>query len=273
MIRMIRTVNLRALQEGAELAADLEADLEIAEAAVEAHKKDAAADAGLRQQLVTDLGEVRTELVAAESRESDLLRLLNLLLAATKYAFDAADAPLHLVLHEGRVHSTHRDRKAAEAVTPYADCEWVPMSKPNPNPFGWKIHRAAPPALPSPEGAGEIEALMERLERPALEQLGEANRLQALTGELETVRAQRDTAIEDTGTAAAALTAESLAYAFYRAAVTEAVTEIAMALSTKNPRASLREVSGLLIRHAELFGIDSHGPQTGADTEKKGAAL
>lgn len=264
MIRMIRTKTLRALQEGAEVASVLEADLENAEAAVEAYKKDAAADAGLRQQLVTDLGEVRTELVAAESRNTDLVRLVELLLGAVKYAVDAAEAPTEVVLHEGRVRSAHRDRKSAQAATPYPDGNWVPSQTPDPNPLGWKIQTAPLPPLPAPASADEIEALMERLERPALEQLDEAR-------ELESIRSQRDTAIENTETAAAALTAESLAFAFHRVAVTEAVTEIAMALSAKNPRAALREISGLLLRHAETFGIDPHGPETGADTKKKGA--
>lgn len=264
MIRMIRTKNLRALQEGAELASVLEADLELAENAIEGFKTDAAADAGLRQQLVTDLGEVRTELVASESRGADLHRLVELLVGATKYAFDAADAPIDVVLHEGKVRSSHRDRASAQAATPFPDGGWVPAQDPDPDPLGWKIQRTTPPPLAAPGTAGEIEALMERLERPALEQLDEAR-------ELETVRSQRDTAIEDTETAAAALTAESLAFAFHRAAVTEAVTEIAMALSADDPRAALREVSGLLLRHAETFGIDPHGPETGADTKKKGA--
>lgn len=274
MIRMIRTKNLRALQEGAELASVMEADLETAEAAVEAYKKDAAADAGLRQQLVTDLGEVRTELVAAESRNTDLFRLVELLLGATKYAFDAADAPLDVVVHEGKVRSSHRDRQSAQAATPFPDGGWVPAQDPDPDPLGWKIQRTTPPPLAAPDTAGEIEALMERLERPALEQLDEAKRLQALIGELETVRSQRDTAMKDTETAAAALTAQSLAFAFHRVAVTEAVTEIAMALSAKDPRAALREVSGLLLRHAELFELfdtDPAGPENGADTETKGA--
>ncbi|MGW0999235.1 hypothetical protein ACWD5V_39410 [Streptomyces sp. NPDC002523] len=264
MIRMIRTKTLRALQEGAELASVLEADLELAEHAIEGFKADAAADAGLRQQLVTDLGEVRTELVASESRNADLHRLVELLVGATKYAFDAADAPTEVVLHEGRVRSAHRDRKSAQAATPYPDGNWVPSQTPDPDPLGWKIQTAPLPPLAAPGTAGEIEALMERLERPALEQLDEAR-------ELEAVRSQRDTAIENTETAAAALTAESLAFAFHRAAVTEAVTEIAMALSADDPRAALREVSGLLLRHAETFGIDPHGPETGADTKKKGA--
>ncbi|MDX2974017.1 MULTISPECIES: hypothetical protein [Actinomycetes] len=272
MIRMIRTTTLRALQEGAELASVLEADLELAGNAIEAFKTDAAADVRLRQQLVTDLGEVRTELVAAESRGADLVRLVELLLGAVKYAVDAAEAPTEVVLHEGRVHSAHRDRKSAQAVTPFPDADWVPTPAPDPTPLGWKIQRAPLPQLPAPDSADEIKALLERTERPALEQLAEANRLQALTRELETVRSQRDTAIDNTATAVTAMTAESLTLAFYRAAVAEAASEIAMALSAKDPRASLREVSGLLLRHAELLGIDPNGSGTGADTtETKGA--
>jgi hypothetical protein len=137
-------------------------------------------------------------------------------------------------------------------------------SQVDPDPMGWKITAPTPAPLPAPASAGEIEALLERLERPALEQLDEAR-------ELEAVRSQRDTAIENTQTAAEALTAESLAYAFHRVAVTEAVTEIAMALSGRSPRTAVREVSALLLRHAQLFGIDPHGPQSGADTETKGA--
>ncbi|GAA5082976.1 hypothetical protein [Streptomyces similanensis] len=271
MIRMIRTKNLRALEQGAELASALEADLELAENAIEGFKEDAAANAGLRQQLVTDLGEVRTELVASESRNTALHRLVALLVGAVKYAFDAADAPIDVVLHEGKVRSAHRDRASAQAATPFPDGGWVPAQDPDPDPLGWKIQRTTPPPLPAPADADEIEALLKRTERPALEQLAEADRLQKLTRELETIRSQRDTAMKDTGTAAAALAAESLAFAFHRAAVTEAVTEIAFALLSNDTVASVREVSGLLLRHAGLFGIDPHGPGTGADTKKKGA--
>ncbi|WP_331721762.1 hypothetical protein OG596_38780 (plasmid) [Streptomyces sp. NBC_01102] len=265
MIRMIRTKTLRALQEGAELASALEADLENAEAAVAAFETDQADDMEELQKLVTEVRDLRVELVAAETRGSDMHRLIELLLNATKYAFDAADAPLDVVMHQGNVHSAHRDRKAALAATPFPDGVWLPTPDPDDtDPMGWKIKQAAPTPLPAPASASEIEALLQRLERPALEQLDEAR-------ELESVRSQRDTAMKDTETAALALTAESLAHAFHRVAVTEAVTEIAMALSARNPRAAMREVSALLLRHAELFGIDTDGPENGADTETKGA--
>ena len=272
MIRMIRTKNLRALQEGAELASVLEADLENAEAAVEAYKKDAAADAGLRQQLVTDLGEVRTELVAAESRNTDLVRLVELLLGAVQYAVDAAEAPTEVVLHEGRVHSAHRDRKSAQAVTPYPDGNWRPTPTPDPNPLGWKIQTAPLPKLPAPASADEIEALLDRLERPALEQLAEGNRLQELTRELEAVRSQRDTAMKDTETAVTAMTAESLTFAFYRAAVAEAAAEIARSVDPKDPVNSLIDIGFALLKHADVLNPKDNGSGPGADTtEKKGA--
>lgn len=270
MIRMIRTKNLRALQEGAELASVLEADLELAEHAIEAFKADAAADARLRQQLVTDLGEVRTELVAAEARNADLARLVELLLGAVKYAFDAADAPVDVALHEGRVHSAHRDRQSAQAATPFTDDgRWPPM--PDPDPLGWKIQRATPPPLSAPAGADQIEALLERLERPALEQLAEASRLQELTRELEAVRSQRDTAMKDTETAVAALTAESLAFTFYRAAIAEAAAEIARAADPEDPANSLADIGFLLLQHADVLN-PKDGSGSGADTtETKGA--
>ncbi|SEE59161.1 hypothetical protein SAMN04490357_7683 [Streptomyces misionensis] len=252
MIRMIRTKTLRALKEGAELASVLETDLETSEATTES---------------------LRTELVAAEARNTDLHRLVELLVGATKYAFDAADAPIDVVLHEGKVRSAHRDRASAQAATPHPDATWKPTPDPDPDPLGWKIYQTTPPPLAAPPTAGEIDALLERLERPALEQIETAKRLQELPGELETIRSQRDTAIKDTETALAALTAESLAFAFHREAVTEAVTEIAFALLSSDTAASVREVSGLLLRHAELFGIDPHGPATdaGTGTETKGA--
>ncbi|WP_435059531.1 hypothetical protein [Streptomyces sp. bgisy060] len=272
MIRMIRTKTLRALKEGAELASVLEADLELAENAIEGFKADAAADAGLRQQLVTDLGEVRTELVAAESRNADLHRLVELLVGATKYAFDAADAPTEVVLHEGRVCSAHRDRKSAQAATPYPDGNWVPSQTPDPDPLGWKIQTAPLPPLAAPASAGEIEALMERLERPALEQLDEGNRLQELTRELEAVRSQRDTAMKDTETAVTAMTAESLAFAFYRAAVAEAAAEIARSVDPKDPVNSLIDIGFALLKHADVLNPKDNGSDPGADTnEKKGA--
>lgn len=80
------------------------------------------------------------------------------------------------------------------------------------------------------------------------------------------LRSQRDTAMQDTETAAAALIAESLAYAFHKEAVTQAATEIAMALSADDTRASVREVSAVLLRHAAALGIDTDS------NEKKGAA-
>lgn len=264
MIRIIRTQTLRALQEGAELASVLETDLEAAEARVAAFEADQADDVEQLQKLSGEVSDLRVELVAAESRGLDLHRLVELLIGATKYAFDAADAPVHVVQHGGRVRSAHRDGKSARAATPYPDDNWLTSRTPDPDPMGWKITVPTPPPLPAPDSASEIEFLLERLERPALEQLDEAR-------ELEAVRSQRDTAIENTQTAAEALTAESLAFAFHRMAVTEAVTEIAMALSARNPRAAMREVSALLMRHAELFGIDPHGPKDGADTETKGA--
>ncbi|WP_415962004.1 hypothetical protein [Streptomyces sp. 021-4] len=274
MIRMIRTKNLRALQEGAELASVLEADLETAETAIETGKKTQARDAERLQKLSGEACDLQVELVAAETRSSDMNRLIELLLRATQYAFDAADAPLDVVMHHGNVHSTHRDREAALAATPYPDGVWLPCPNPDDtDPMGWKIKQATPTPLAPPAGAGEIEALLERLERPALEQLAEADRIQELTRCLEAVRSQRDTAMQDTDTAAAVLTAEALAHAFHRVAVTEAVTEIAFALLSSDTDASVREVSGLLLRHADLFGIDLHGPQTGADTNKKGAVV
>lgn len=230
----------------------------------------AAADAGLRQQLVTDLGEIRTELVAAEARNTDLVRLVELLLAAVKYAVDAAEAPTEVVLHEGRVHSAHRDRKSAQAATPYPDGDWKPAPTPDPNPLGWKIQTAPLPPLPAPASADEIEALLERTERPALEQLAEASRLQELTRELETVRSQRDTAIKDTETAVTALTAESLAFAFHREAVREAAAEIARAVDPKDAVNSLVDIGFVLLKHAAVLN-PKNGSENGAATETKGA--
>lgn len=252
MIRIVRTTTLQALQEGAELASVLQDDLTAAEQAVEQHE--------------SDLAEVRVELTAAECRNTDLEQLVTLLLGAVTYAVTAADAPLDVVLHEGRVLSTHRDRKAAEAATPYADSNWVPVQDPDPNPLGWKINRARPPQLAAPDSIDQIEALLERLERPASEQLAE-------TQDLEALRSQLDTAIENTETAAAALTAEAVAFALHRAGVAEVVEEIAEALSAADPAASIREVSRLLLQHADLFGIDPHGPGTaaGRTPETKGA--
>ncbi|MFF9638759.1 hypothetical protein ACF1D2_29795 [Streptomyces bacillaris] len=271
MIRMIRTKNLRALKEGAELASALEADLETAETLVEALRKDQDETGGQLQTLSGEVRDLRVELVAAETRSQDFARLVELLGRATQYAFDAADAPVHVVQHEGRARSAHRDSTSARAATPYPDATWVRSPDPEAAPLGWRITELTPAPLAPPAGVDEIEALMERLERPALEQLAEADRLQELTRQLEAVRSQRDTAMQDTETAAAALTAESLTHAFHRAAVTEAVTEIAFALLSSDTDASVREVSGLLLRHADLFGLDPHGTRTGADTNPKGA--
>lgn len=96
--------------------------------------------------------------------------------------------------------------------------------------------------------------------------------VERLTGELAAVRSQRDTAIEDTGTAAAALTAEGLARVLYRAEIAEITSSIAAALSAADTAASVREVSGLLLKHAEVLGIDPHGSGDGAarDDDEKG---
>ncbi|GGY71011.1 hypothetical protein GCM10010363_60160 [Streptomyces omiyaensis] len=93
-----------------------------------------------------------------------------------------------------------------------------------------------------------------------------ADEIEALTALVADLRSQRDTAMKDTETAAAALTAESLAYAFHKAAVAEAATEIAMALSADDTRASVRKVSAVLLRRAKTLGIDTDS------NEKKGAA-
>ncbi|MFJ4343213.1 hypothetical protein [Streptomyces sp. NPDC088915] len=271
MIRIVRTEHLQALQSGVAMASVLEDDLEKAEVVIEAYKKGAAGEAALRRKLVGEVRDLQVELTAAETLSADLARLVELLLGAVKIATDAADAPLSVVVHKGRVQSTHRDLASAKASTPFGNSGWLQGE--NPDPLGWRISTAVLPPLPVPASAGEIEDLLERVERPALEQLTEATRLQELTEELERVRSQRDTAIKDTETAAAALTAESLTLAFHRAAVTEAATAVALALSGKNPRASVREVSALLLRHATVLGIDPHGTDTGADPEKKGAAL
>ncbi|MFE4658217.1 hypothetical protein ACFRFJ_16225 [Streptomyces hydrogenans] len=92
-----------------------------------------------------------------------------------------------------------------------------------------------------------------------------ADEVASLTALVAELRSQRDTAMKDTETAAAALTAESLAYAFHKDAVTRAATEIAMVLSADDPRASVRAVSAVLLRRAETLGIDT-------DSKKKGAA-
>jgi hypothetical protein len=252
MMRLVRTTTLRVLQEGAELAAVLQNDLADAEQTVE------------RQE--TDLAEVRVELTAAECRNTDFERLVTLLLGAVTYAVAAAEAPLDVVLHEGRVLSTHRDWKSAEAATPFTDSTWAPVPDPDPNPLGWKINRARPPQLAAPDSIDDIEAVLERLERSAREQLAEARDLEAL-------RSQLDTAVENTETAVAALTLETVAFALHRAGVTEAAAEIAEALSAADPAASIREVSRLLLQHADLFGIDPHASGTAADhtTETKGS--
>lgn len=231
MIRMIRTKTLRALTEGAELARTLHADLETAEATLQ----------------------------AVESRNAELARLVELLVDAVTYAFDAAEAPLDVVLHEGRVHSVHRDRQAAKHATPYGDHAILtptPAPADDPEPLGWKIHPATPPPLPAPKGADEIEALLKRVELPAPERLAEGGRLQELTRELEAVRSQRDTAMQDTETAAAALTAQSLAFGVYRATVAEVAAEIARAANPENPLDSLTDIGFLLLKHADVLGAE-----------------
>ncbi|MFJ4745430.1 hypothetical protein [Streptomyces sp. NPDC088775] len=160
MIRMIRTTTLRALQEGAELASALEADLEAAE-------RNAATDAGLRQRLATKVRDQRVRLVVAESRNTDLARLVELLLGAVDYAVDAAEAPLEVVLHQGRF-----------------------------------------------------------------------------------------------------LIAQSVTHAVFRAQVAEIARSIAFALLASDTDASVREVSGLLLKHCEVLGLDPHGPGDGAIDEK-----
>ncbi|MFH8642267.1 hypothetical protein [Streptomyces goshikiensis] len=268
MIRMIRTKNLRALQEGAALASVLEEQLEEAEGAVEAFRGDLDTQDERNRDLEEELGGLRTELVAAGTRNEDFVRLTVLLFRALDYAGEKAEAPLDVVLRDGRVQGVYRDRAAAMASTPCGDRGWGPIPDPAPEPLGWAIERATPPRLAAPPDAQEIEDLLERVERPTADQLAEAGRLQALTGQLEIVRSQRDTAMEDTDTAAAALTAEALAYALHRAAVTEIVSEIAMTLSAGDPRASVLAVSGLLLKNADVLGID---PAPAIPAQQKGA--
>ncbi|MFD3700679.1 hypothetical protein ACFWUZ_31885 [Streptomyces sp. NPDC058646] len=274
MIRMIRTKNLRTLQEGAALASVLEEQLEEAEGAVEAFRGDLDTQDEKNRDLEEELGGVRTELAAAETRNHDLIRLTGLLFRALDYAGEKAEAPLDVVLHKGRVEGIYRDRAAAMASTPFADRGWGPVPDPAPEPLGWMIERATPPRLAAPPNAQEIEDLLERVERPDAERLAEAERIQELTGALETVRAQRGTAMKDTDTAATALTAESLAFALHRAAVAEVAAKIAHALSASDPVGSIVDVGALLLRYADVLCIDPHGPGLAgeASTETKGAA-
>jgi hypothetical protein len=265
MIRMIRTKNLRALQEGAELASVLEADLENAEAAVAAFQADQADDMKQLQKQVTEVSDLRVALVAAESRNTDMHRLVELLLAATKYAFDAADSPVHVVLHEGRVRSAHRDGTSARAATPYPDSNWVTSQRPDPDPLGWKIQQAPLPQLSAPESAKEIEALLERLERPATDRPAEADRLQELTAELETVRSQCDTAITDCAALGKAYTSRCVELSLHRKDVTAAAELIAAVLSEQDPVRAVQKVSAVLLQYADVLGLDlHHGSALGA---------
>lgn len=270
MIRMIRTTTLRALQEGAELASVLEEDLANTEVALAAYKADQDDDMTQLQQLAYDLGEVRTQLVAAEARNNDFARLTTLLVDATRYAFDAADAPVDVVLHKGRVHSVHRDRQAAVDAVPLTNKRMYPLTDPDPDPFGWKVQTASRATLPSPERADEITALLERVERPATDRPAEVDRVQELTRELETVRAQRDTAIEDTATLGAAFTSRCVDDSLHRKTVTQVAGLIAMALSAQDPIGSVRDISCLLFQYADVLGIDPHaGPEAVRATETK----
>ncbi|MEU8434529.1 hypothetical protein AB0F18_16720 [Streptomyces sp. NPDC029216] len=269
MIRMIRTKNLRALQEGAALASVLEEQLEEAEGAVEAFRGDLDTQDEKNRDLEEELGGVRIELAASEFRNHDFVRLTGLLFRALDYAGKTAEAPLEVVLHDGRVQGIYRDRAAAKASTPYGDRDgWGPVPDPAPEPLGWMVEQATPPRLAAPPDAQEIEDLLERVERPDAERLAEAERIQELTAALETVRAQRETAMKDTDTAATALTAEALAYALHRAAVAEIASEIAMTLSAGDPRASVLAVSGLLLKNADVLGID---PTPAIPAQQKGA--
>ncbi|MEV7535412.1 hypothetical protein [Streptomyces hydrogenans] len=262
---MIRTQNLRALREGAELASALQTDLDAAEKLVDAFESDAASEMALREELVDELEKVGTELVAAEVRVADLELLVELLLDAGQRAVDAAEAPVEVVMKDGRPRTVHRT--LAAIPIPPEQRGMMPTPTPDPDPNGWKIWTGPVPPLPVPGTAEAITTLLGRVRRPEAERLAEADRLQALARELEIVRSQRDTAMKDTETAAGAFTAESLAYAFHKAAVAEAATEIAMALSASDTRASVREVSAVLLRHAKTLGIADID-----STETKGAA-
>lgn len=279
MIRVIRTKNLAALREGAELAFVLNEELAAREAADEqtaaSHRQALYDQAELNQQLVLDLDAAHADLAAARSQIADLDRLKTLLLDAVQQATDAADAPIVAVLHEGKVQSLHRDRASAKAATPFADRTWKLLPAADPEPLGWKIWSTTPPPLARPDCADEVAALLIRLARPETERAAEAAELQQLKRELETVREQRDTAVEDTETAATAYTAEALAHALYRAGVAEVTAQIVDALSAGDPAASIRAVSRLLLKHAEDLGIDLHGTGDGAvriNTNTKGSA-
>ncbi|MFE7121001.1 hypothetical protein ACFU99_36795 [Streptomyces sp. NPDC057654] len=112
----------------------------------------------------------------------------------------------------------------------------------------------------------ELDALLdyldERLTERTTELISEHAEVKRLRAQSDMLRAQRNVAIEDTETIAAALTAESLAFALYRARVTGIAGEIAGALSAAAPAASIREVARLLLKHSEALGID---PQRSAD--------
>lgn len=271
MIRMIRTKNLKALREGAELASVLEKDLESAESTAESYRLDLSTQDEKNGRLEEELDEVRTELAATEIRSSDLATLANLLFETTADAFRAAEAPVEVVLRDGQLQSLHRERQAAQDSTPFSTWKATPEGA---DPVeGWHIRTAHLPRLETPAAAPAIEMLLKRVERPAPERIAEADRVLALRRDLENVRSQRDLAMADCFTAASALTAESLAHALHRAAVADVAAKIAHALSASDPTGSIVDVGALLLRYADVLCIDPHGPGLAGETstETKGA--
>ncbi|MFH8620129.1 hypothetical protein ACH4E8_34315 [Streptomyces sp. NPDC017979] len=253
-VRLIRTSTLGTLKVGAELASALRTDLAAAVAAIESYRVDLAGQDEVREHLAETIAELRTERVAAEIRTADLDRLTTLLLGALAYTGKAAEAPVSVLVNDGVVHSVYRDPKSAMVASGLPWDDWVEVGEGSDGPAeGWKIRTKSLPRLPAPDFAGEIQELMERLERPAADQLAEAGRLQ------QTER-ERDTAVQNAETAAVGLVAESVAAALYRAHVAEIASELALALSASDPAGAVREVSRLLLQHAETLGIDPHGP-------------
>lgn len=179
-VRIIRTKNLTALREGAERAAGLAgaaglaAELESAENTIEEYKADARKMAGAVQQLSTDNRELRTEMAVTAQENSELGQLVQLLLGACEYLNTAAHGPVSVLLRDGRVHSVHRDQQAAMDEVPLGPGEsWV-QARPDDLANGWRVRTERLQELPLPPKAAEIEVLLERLERPAVEKLRNA---------------------------------------------------------------------------------------------------
>ncbi|TSB32379.1 hypothetical protein [Streptomyces benahoarensis] len=120
-------------------------------------ENDLRAEAQRATELATDLTQVVAEAAKLRTVEKQLLDVID-------YYFTAAEAPVEVLVRDGRVHGVHRSREAAEAAARAADPSigegpWRPTPADRDRRVGWI---AGTFQLPETENPPHFEELSER---------------------------------------------------------------------------------------------------------------